>query len=236
MSNVSPRKTRYVTAWLTPLVVAAVSCAGSAPTTKPDAMRATEHHAAAEREGELAQAEAARYLSGGAGPSAIQPKATSHDDYTRTVPVDNLPEGPLAEAEKHRRLARQHEASARYLREYEEAECRGVPAPDRAACPLLGAVDRVENISNGVRLGFAAGMPVEAVFSRMRCHYAYERARAFDGSESCPLYARGMEIRRGIDPMAIELTAEDSVTIRRIRASAREDAGLVGSGSGGSKR
>jgi hypothetical protein len=99
----------------------------------------------------------------------------------------------------------------------------------------LGAVDRVEDIANGVRLRFAAGMPVEAVFFRVRCHYAYERARAFDGSESCPLYERGMEIRRGNDPMAIELTAEDSLTIRGIRASAREDAGLVGSGSRGSK-
>lgn len=213
--------------WVAFVLAAVAACAGPRELTKPNDSSAAEHHRAANREGELAAREADRYLSRSLSPGSPPPAPVPRNDFKRTVPMDDLPAGPLAEAEKHRALARRHEAAARYLEENEEAECRGVPRAARAACPLLGAVDRVEDVRGGIRFSFSAATPVEAVLARMRCHYAYQQARAFAGSESCPLYGRAVDIRRGLDPLAIEITTSDSSAVGARRRHAREEVGFV---------
>ena len=74
---------------------------------------------------------------------------------------------------------------------------------------------------------FAHGTRVDAVVEHMRCHYAFARARAFVDAVSCPLYFRGVEIRRGFDPLAVEITVKDAVGIRDIRVRARDEAVFV---------
>ena len=100
-----------------------------------------------------------------------------------------------------------------------------------AVAPLLRRVSRIDDIGGGVRVTFAPGTPVHAVFAHMRCHYAYARARAFDGVVSCPLYIRGVDIKRATDPLAIEITHADRQHVDELRVRARQEA-VYASGSG----
>jgi hypothetical protein len=191
------------------------SCADTSPAVRPDDMSAAEHHAAAQREGAAARRDEARVEQDSPG---------SERDYLTTVPISDPTQGPLAEAEKHREHARQHERAAQFLEQFEEVECRHFSPRTRAACPLLGPVVRIDDIEGGVSVLFKPGIPVDAVVAHMRCHYAFARARGFDPSVSCPLYLRGIEIRRAIDPMAVEIVSSDPRAVREIRRRAREEA------------
>lgn len=208
------------------LALVATACGTGRPAIRPDDMSAAQHRDAASRESELACRIATAQLSQAtrrSSPACRDPRT----DYVRTAPLDNLPAGPLAEAEKHRALARRHAAVARYLEENESAECRGLATAERAECPLLGAVDRVEDVAGGVRLHFSAGTWIEGTVSRMRCHQAYARARALQIDDACPLYARRVDIRSGRDPLAVEITTADPTRVAEVRRLSREDAGFA---------
>jgi hypothetical protein len=127
--------------------------------------------------------------------------------------------------------ARQHEKAAQALERFEAAACIGFPPVARAACPLLRRVSRIDDIGGGVRVTFAPGAPVHAVFAHMRCHYAYARARAFEEVVSCPLYVRGVELKRATDPLAIEITHADRRQVDELRVRARQEVVYAG-GSG----
>ena len=208
-----------------------ISCAESSPAVKADDMSAAQHHEQAEREAAAAQREAGRY-----DPSAGRPSPFGDPlgkDYLYAVTVYNPTEGHLAEAEKHRTHARQHERAAQFLERFEEAECADFPAATRAACPLLGPVVRIDDVDGGVRMRFKDGVRVDAVVAHMRCHYAFARARAFEPSSSCPLYVRGIEIRRALEPTGVEIVAGDpklSKVVREIRKRSREEAVFVREG------
>jgi hypothetical protein len=193
-------------------------------------MSAAQHREEAAREGAAADREANRY-----SPSATRPTPFGDPlgkDYLYAVTVYNPTEGHLAEAEKHREHAREHARAAEFLERFEEAECRDFPATTRAACPLLGPVVRIDDVEGGVRVLFKDGTRVDAVIAHMRCHYAFARARAFDPGASCPLYVRGIEIRQGLQPMAVEIVSPDPKVARQIRAASREEALFVhGDGS-----
>ena len=202
-----------------------ISCAESSPAVKADDMSAAQHHEQAEREAAAAQREAGRY-----DPSASKPSPFGDPlgkDYLYAVTVYNPTEGHLAEAEKHRAHARQHERAAQFLEEFEQAECADFPAATRAACPLLGPVVGITDVDGGVRIQFKEGARVDAVIAHMRCHYAFARARAFEPSASCPLYVRGIEIRRALAPTAVEIVSTDPKVIREIRQRSREEAVFV---------
>jgi hypothetical protein len=200
------------------VAVVVASCADTSPVVRPDDMSAAEHHAAAQREGAEAHRDEA----------LVDPNSPARDrDYLYTVPVSTPTEGPLADAEKHRQHARQHERAAEFLEQFEEVECRQFSPRTRAACPLLGPVVRIDDIEGGVSVLFKPGTPIDAVLAHMRCHYAFARARAFDQSASCPLYLRGIEIRRALNPMAIEILSSDPNVARDVRRRAREEAVFV---------
>jgi hypothetical protein len=210
--------------WAVALVLG-LACSASNPSVKPDEASVAGHREEAHRESQTAAKEAAMYK-----PQAAQPSPFGDPlgkDYLYSVPLYNPTEGHLHEAELHRAHARQHEAAAQFLERFEEAECRQFPPSTRAACPLLGPVIRLEDISGGVRATLADGAPVDAVLAHMRCHYAYARARGFDDKVGCPLYVKGIDIRKGLDPRAIELVAKDEPTVRLIREHAREEAVFV---------
>ena len=165
-------------------------------------------------------------------PSPFRPAAgAAPGDYAFPPSVYNPTEVELWRADDHRAHARQHEKAAQALERFEAAECIGFPPVARAACPLLRRVTRIDDIGGGVRVTFAPGAPVHAVFAHMRCHYAFARARAFEEAVSCPLYIRGVDIKRATDPLAIEITHADGRHVDELRVRARQEA-VYASGSG----
>lgn len=216
------------------LVTAASSCGTGGGAVKPDEMSAAEHRAEAARENEAARQHRKDYDPQATVPSPFRPAASAAPapgDHAFPPSVYNPTEVELWQADDHRAHARQHEKAAQALERFEAAECIAFPPVARAACPLLRRVSRIDDIGGGVRVTFAPGAPVHAVFAHMRCHYAFARARAFEDVVSCPLYVRGVEIKRASDPLAIDITHADGRQVDEIRVRARQEAVYAG-GSG----
>jgi hypothetical protein len=207
------------------------SCTGSNQAVKPDEMSASQHHEEAKRESQAAKSEVGQYRADAARPRPFSDAAGG--DYLYSVPVYNPTDVHMAQAEKHRDHARQHERAAQFLERYEEYECRDFPPASRAACPLLGPAVGVDDIDGGVRVRMKEGTRVDAVVAHMRCHYAFARARAFAETASCPLYVRGIEIKKGLDPMSVEITTTDRGQVGEIRRRSREEAVFVRSNASG---
>lgn len=135
---------------------------------------------------------------------------------------------PYSPAGVYRRLAgdqqqraRQHLEAARILGEFEEAECGAFPPEIRVVCPLIGQVDAVENISNGVRVRLADGIDVAAAITHMRCHLAFARSHGHVGMDECPLYLRGVHVERVARSHSIDLVPAnlDDLEALRLRTS-----------------
>ncbi len=213
------------------LVAAAAGCRTGGGAVKPDEMGAAQHRAEAARENEAARQHVKDFDPHATAPAPARPAGgPMSGDYTFPLSVYNPTEVEVVRADEHRAHARQHEKAAQALERFEAAECVGFPPVARAACPLLRRVSRIDDIGGGVRVTFAPGTPVHAVFAHMRCHYAYARARAFDGVVSCPLYIRGVDIRRAPDPLAIEITHVEKQRVDELRVHARQEA-VYASGS-----
>ncbi len=199
----------------------AAACAASPAAVKPDEMSAGAHRQEAARERMLAEEDYARYQPRASAPIPQVPQP----DGPRMYPLDlyryNPTERAIGEAEQHLRHAREHEAAARALEQYEEADCGRLPPKVRAACPVLGPVQSVEELPDGVRIHLPPGAPRDTVLAHMRCHLAFARARGFGGVADCPLYMRGVEIAAGADAGAIELRSGDAETARQIRLRSR---------------
>jgi hypothetical protein len=133
----------------------------------------------------------------------------------------------LARAQQLNKHAQEHEAAAASLEKFEQAECRDFPPAIRSACPLLGPVVELVDIPGGIRARFKDGVRVDAVVAHMHCHFAYAQARGFDTAAGCPLYVRGIEIRRTSDPSSVEIVGRDPAVTSEIRSRAREEAVLV---------
>ena len=127
--------------------------------------------------------------------------------------------GHLEEADEHERKGAAHLAAARSLERFEERECKAFPARTRVSCPLLGSVEAVEDVPDGVRVRFAEGVNLNAAIAHIRCHVAFARARARAraGMEGCPLYLEGVAARRVGRSRSIELFAnpDDIDELRR---------------------
>jgi len=192
---------------------------------KPDDMSAAQHREEAAREDEAARQHAKDYDPKATVPTPFHPAAgTGTTEYMFPLSVYNPTEVQLQHADAHRAHAKQHEKAAQALEHFEAAECVGFPPAARAACPLMRPVTRIDDIGGGVRVTFAAGTPVQAVFAHMRCHYAYARTRAFEDAASCPLYLRGIDIKRASDPLAIEITTADWQQVDALRVHSRAEA------------
>jgi hypothetical protein len=212
-------------------LVTVASCGGASPSVKPDDMGAAQHRQEAARETDTARREADRYQPGAVRPSpGGQPLGIT--DGTYSAPVYNANEGHLAAADWHRRHAQQHEKAAQALEHSEQAECRDLAPAERAACPFLGPVVRIDDVEGGVRVNFKPGTRVDAIVAEMRCQYAFARARAFDETATCPLYLRGIEIRRAADPNAVEIVSRDRNAAAEIRVRTRQEAVFVGQNAG----
>lgn len=122
---------------------------------------------------------------------------------------------------EHSKHAKQHEQSARLLETFEEAECARSPGQERAACPILVAVSRVENIRAGVRMYLVPGVDTQQVLNHMRCHHAFGRVHGFEEMDACPLYLQQLQIRE-VEPGVIELTGRGINRVEEIQRRSRE--------------
>ena len=200
------------------------SCSHSEPSARTRELSAAEHRQEASRERMLAEEDYARYQPRATGP--LPGGVGGYPDAPRVYPVDIFPYNPteraLSQAEAHLRHAREHEAAAAALERFEDAECKSFSPKMRAACPLLGPVEAVEDLTDGVRLTLAAGVPLEPVLAEMRCHLAFARARNFEGVPDCPLYLRGVEIAASPDGKSIEVRSKSPAVARAIRDESRQ--------------
>jgi uncharacterized membrane protein HdeD (DUF308 family) len=214
--------------WAALFVVAAattmLSCGHSSSTVRPEELSAEGHRSEAKKERMLAEEDYARYQPRASGPLPGGVGGTT--DTPRVYPVDTFPYNPteraLAQAETHLRHAREHEEAAGKLEAYEEAECKSFQPKMRAACPLLGPVQKIEDLADGVRITLADGVPLAPVLAEMRCHLAFARARNFEGAPDCPLYLRGVEIAPSANDTAIEVRSKSPAVARTIREQSHQ--------------
>jgi hypothetical protein len=149
------------------------------------------------------------------------------------VPAPGLPP-PLAhdpaedarfESRWHAEHARDHEAAAQALEQFEATECQGIAPLERTACPLLGPVTAIVDLPRGVRVQIESSVSVERTLTLLRCHYAFARARGFSPTlVSCPLYIRGIDIKASADGRAIEITGTTKRQAREVQKRVRQQA------------
>ena len=195
---------------------------------KPDTMSAAEHEQQARSDNAKAQAEVARATreSPPLPNPTVQPQ-NNPEGYYYPVDTYNPAADHLVRARQLEEHAREHRAAAAKLETFVQDECRGFPPETRASCPMLGPVEQIRDIPDGVRVAFKANTRVDAVAAHMRCHFAYAQAYGFDTVADCPLYVKGLQIRVSDDGKAIELTSRNPRTIDVIRARTREEATVV---------
>ena len=199
------------------------SCGGGAKTVRPDEMSAEKHRAEAQRENIAADNHAKAWTPSAAKPSPFRNPIDSSNDFLYPLPVYNPTDWHLAEVEKHRAHARQHETAAQSLEKFEGAECKDFPPATRAACPLLGPAQAMREIDGGVSIRMAPSVRVDAVVAHMMCHLAYARAHGYQEETNCPLYMPGLSVKRGSDPATIDITVADKWRVAELRRHAYEE-------------
>lgn len=199
------------------LLAAALFSAACFPTpgARPDDMSADDHRAHASRHDELATEHARQYDPEA---RAEEHSGTDTNPALWEVKIYNPTQPHLADAAAHRRHAADHRAAADELEAFEEEECRSFPPETRALCPLIGAVERVENVEGGVRMVIADGIRSRALADHAQCHRAFARTQGHEGMPDCPLYLDGVSIslQRG----ALQLTVEDDRAVPELRRRA----------------
>lgn len=184
---------------------------------RPDDMSATEHRAHAAAEESEAAGHAEQY----------NPEASA-DKSVQGGPGqwDTISYNPTAlhkeQAEEHKEHAEAHRAAAAELEHFAEAECKSFPPATRKICPLLGTVEGVEEIEDGIAVRLSAELDREAALAHVKCHLAYARKEGRKGMDSCPLYVDGVVARVGTDDRIIELRVEDAEDLATLRQRTRD--------------
>lgn len=208
---------------LASLALGVGGCGGGGQTVRPDDMSAEQHRAEAQRENVAADGHGPARTPNATQASPYRGPISSNDDYLYPIPVYNPTDWYLTEIGKHRAHAQQHEAAAKSLEKFEDAECGNFPASSRAACPLLGPAQEIHEIEGGVSIRMAPGVRVDAVVAHMKCHLAYARAHGYQEATSCPLYLPGLAVKRGADPTTVEITVADKWRVAELRRHAYEE-------------
>jgi len=190
--------------------------------THPDDMSVAEHQTAARLNEKIASEEEAKFDPDA---TAVRPPPENYEEEFFPETVYNPTEKHLLHAKKYRDYARQHKEAAQQLEEFEEEECAAFPKSTRVKCPLIGNVERIEDIEGGVRLNFFGNSPpINAVAAHMRCHYAFGRKIGREGMPDCPLYLKNLEIRISGD-RAIDIISSDTAVVEKIRKRSRNHIG-----------
>ncbi|HEX3697932.1 MAG TPA: hypothetical protein VH374_21340 [Polyangia bacterium] len=204
-------------------------CGTPSQNVHPDDMSAERHRQEAANDEIAASRSSERYNPYATRPSPFRElNPTGTGDPLDSVSVYNPTIGNVAAAERQRQHARQHREAAQSLERFEEKECRGIAPEVRASCPLLGPAVELRNIDGGVRVRFPSELDIDKIVALMRCHFAFAQTRGFEGAAGCPLYMRGIEIRRAPEWRAVDIVSADRFVVPEIRARAREQVLLLG--------
>jgi hypothetical protein len=123
-------------------------------------------------------------------------------------------------ADRELRAAADHLRAAKSLEAFEDEACAGLPASDRAACPLLGSsVVTVQQTTLGFALVLKPQVDVAQTFQRLSCHLAFARAVGFT-QPSCPLFVQGTSLRR-VGAQAIGFAGDSAEVTATLQAQAR---------------
>lgn len=207
---------RYVFALL-PVALAACSTPGA----RPEAMPAAEHEVEAKAHLAESREHAAEYDPAA---EAVRPPpnprvAAARGCITWADPACGVVYNPTARhkwsAQRHDKTATAHAEAAAALRSFEEGECKGFAPDVREACPLLGQVQRVDEIEGGVRVVSKDGINVAAWQAHIACHVAFAKARGGDGMAMCPLMVKGLTATPS--GPAMDLTVDDKGSVSRLR-------------------
>jgi hypothetical protein len=205
------------------IIVAALCCAGcAARPERADQMSVASHREEAARQRTEAERDYERFRP--SVRASVPGTYVGPGDTPRAYPLELFSFDPteraIADAERHLRHAREHEAAAAELERYEEAECRGFGPHTRAACPVLGPVTRIDDTAEGVRISFVDEPQARAMAALMRCHLAFARARGFRDAGDCPLYLSGIEIGQA-SGASVEVSSKAPAVAREIRVRSR---------------
>jgi hypothetical protein len=117
----------------------------------------------------------------------------------------------------HRQHADAHRAAAQTLMQYQDEECKGIPADQRDSCPLLIGVTSVDSIPEGARVVFENQVLASTALAVMKCHVAFSRAHKDEDVDACPLYIKGMTVRTGLIENSIDFVASTMPVAAEIR-------------------
>jgi hypothetical protein len=201
---------------------------GACAHTKPDEMSAADHRAQAAQHEKQARSAEDRF-----DPDARRSPYPWEIPWTEHTPqrLDNPTIDNLRAAEAQRAHAAEHRQAATELEQFEETACVCIPAEGRASCPLVTSyIIRVEEASFGARLLLKKDAPIDRVEGQMSCHLAFAKTRGFSGMPDCPLYRKGVTIRRVPGEQVIEVRGNNPKAAALVRADARRmfpDAAVV---------
>lgn len=203
------------------LGVILTGCATTPDGARPDDMSAAEHdkhaaaHAAQSREHREQHDPSVTRMP------AASPNRLPFDDFEY---IRNPTDHHLAHAERHAEHAAAHHAAAEALLAFEDEQCGPIAPTVRPRCPLLGTVDAVHDIKDGVRLMLAEGVDSSGLVAHMKCHFAFGRAQAFDAMPDCPLYQKGLSVSVAADGRALEIRTSDASQITELQRRAHTHA------------
>ncbi len=201
-----------------------LACTTSPTRVDPEEMSAQAHRDEARHEQSEANMHQEAFDPAAARPSPFRDRGGEGDSLSG-IPLYNPTEGHLRQSDWHRQHAQAHQIAAEKLERFEVSACDGIPAKERAACPLLIRVTNIDDIDKGVRVTFKGGTDLTPILKNMQCQQAYAKARGFaDHSDSCPIYMGGLDIRQAKNQTAIELTANLPSTVEAVRRNIRAQA------------
>lgn len=155
--------------------------------------------------------------SAGASPSIDMSRAADHADEVYVAAGRHHGRAALQE-----QYAREHQAVADSLTDFEAPDCHGLEANTLIICPLLGAVESAEDIDNGIELTLASGVERDGLLDRIQCHISFANSGHGASVHQCPLYLNGVSASAGESPTRILLRTDSPDEVTRLRRGVRQ--------------
>lgn len=216
------------------LSLAAVIACGGTPGAQPHDMSAAGHESAASEHDQVAQTHAAQF-DASAGVASDRCSHTRADNSSEIcwTSIRNPTAAHLEEAERHRKMAADHRAASKALRDAEASACVGITDEDRDMSPFHRKEDiaRVEPLTitigppkaqttrtAGATITFRAvpGMTAQWLQRIVDCHLARNAALGHVVPEMpyCPLVPNGVSAKVSAtdNGFAVAVRSDDNAT------------------------
>ena len=218
-----------------PLALTIAGCA-STPGARPHDMSVAQHEGMANEQARLADREQAQYDPSLTTTTRRCSSGLPGKQVACWSDTTNPSASHLNAAERHRRMAADHRAASRALRDAEAEACSGIADEDRDTSPFEHADDiavvRPLEVADGPKGGLerlvgatvtvraVPGMSTEWLQRIVDCHLARNASVGHYVPEmpSCPLVPKGVEatVTSTGDGFAIAIRAGDSQTAREV--------------------